>query len=550
MSRRRTGCGLRTCDRCRTACPTGALVEPGVLDARRCLAWLVQTPGTFPEEYRRALGGRIYGCDECQQVCPINRLADRRHRHRPPRPTPVTAVDLARPAGGLRQRSAGQPTAAGTSRPVTPGIFAAMPWSPSATSAIGGRPGRPCRCLRHWMGADDAMLAEHARWAASPSASTRTGLRPVGRSMTHLLGDQRLPTEGGGDPGVPVGAVAATRSRARSWCSPPTPTPTPRHSTGPRPSGASASSASRTACWRPTPRPGPPHPPDGRTGVGAELVVIDPAFPLGVIGPPSRPALRAVAPRCRGRHPRSDLPAPDRFWPMCSGTADWSSRPVATRPPRAARALPSGGLPPVVEIPPGVDLTRFVPLDADEREPARSGLGLPVDGPLLVSVSRLVPAQGHGRAHRCRRPSGRRLPRADGGHRRPGPGLRTPGRPDRRAGRPGAPARRSLRRATSRAWSARPTSSSCCAATGGSGSSRRDSASSSSRPRQPGFPRWRGPPAAPARPSRTDGPAWWSRRPTDVGAVSAGHGPSAGRSGLRAQRWGGIPATGRGILRL
>ena len=71
-----SGCG--SCARCMTACPTGALVSPGVVDARRCLAWLVQAPGSFPEEYREALGDRIYGCDECQSVCPINRLAERR----------------------------------------------------------------------------------------------------------------------------------------------------------------------------------------------------------------------------------------------------------------------------------------------------------------------------------------------------------------------------------------------------------------------------------------------------------------------------------------
>jgi epoxyqueuosine reductase len=72
-----SGCG--SCTRCIGACPTGALVAPGVLDARRCLAWLVQAPGSIPEEFRVALGDRLYGCDECQQACPINRMVDRRH---------------------------------------------------------------------------------------------------------------------------------------------------------------------------------------------------------------------------------------------------------------------------------------------------------------------------------------------------------------------------------------------------------------------------------------------------------------------------------------
>jgi epoxyqueuosine reductase len=69
------GCG--PCSRCLGSCPTGALVAPGVLDARRCLAWLLQAPGVFPIEYRAALSGRIYGCDDCQDVCPANRLAAR-----------------------------------------------------------------------------------------------------------------------------------------------------------------------------------------------------------------------------------------------------------------------------------------------------------------------------------------------------------------------------------------------------------------------------------------------------------------------------------------
>jgi epoxyqueuosine reductase len=69
------GCG--GCVRCLEACPTGAIVAPGVVDAGRCLAWLVQAPGPFPVEHRTALGDRLYGCDHCQEVCPPNRRHDR-----------------------------------------------------------------------------------------------------------------------------------------------------------------------------------------------------------------------------------------------------------------------------------------------------------------------------------------------------------------------------------------------------------------------------------------------------------------------------------------
>lgn len=62
------------CRRCLDGCPTGAIVAPGVVDARKCLAWLVQADGDFPLEFREALGDRIYGCDDCQEVCPPNRL--------------------------------------------------------------------------------------------------------------------------------------------------------------------------------------------------------------------------------------------------------------------------------------------------------------------------------------------------------------------------------------------------------------------------------------------------------------------------------------------
>lgn len=64
-------CG--SCAACLPACPTGALVAPGVLDARTCLAYWLQTSGVIPLNLRRPLGDRIYGCDDCLEACPPGR---------------------------------------------------------------------------------------------------------------------------------------------------------------------------------------------------------------------------------------------------------------------------------------------------------------------------------------------------------------------------------------------------------------------------------------------------------------------------------------------
>lgn len=68
------------CDKCKaciTSCPTQAIVDEKVVDARRCISYLtIEFDGVIPEEFRKPMGNRIYGCDDCQLVCPWNRYAD------------------------------------------------------------------------------------------------------------------------------------------------------------------------------------------------------------------------------------------------------------------------------------------------------------------------------------------------------------------------------------------------------------------------------------------------------------------------------------------
>ncbi len=129
----------------------------------------------------------------------------------------------------------------------------------------------------------------------------------------------------------------------------------------------------------------------GRFGAG--LVVVDPVFPLGLLGPrldlPYAVLLHGAEVAVPGRLPvsRQLVGHVIRHSVLAISAGGYPAV-------EATRALRRGGMPPVVEIPPGVDLRRFHPLTPAERAEARADLGLPADGPLVVSVSRLVPRKG------------------------------------------------------------------------------------------------------------------------------------------------------------
>ncbi len=154
------GCG--SCRRCLDACPTGAIIAPGVIDAGRCLAWIIQKPGVMDRRWRVAIGDRIYGCDDCQTVCPPTVRFASTHRAPQVEIEPwVSLIDLLGATDDEIIRRWGRWYISDRDpRWVRRNALVAL-----------GNVGRADnfdvrRCLAQYLAADDAMLRGHAVWAA------------------------------------------------------------------------------------------------------------------------------------------------------------------------------------------------------------------------------------------------------------------------------------------------------------------------------------------------------------------------------------------------
>lgn len=102
-------CG--NCRKCIDACPTGAITAPYQLDARRCISYLtIEHRGAIPEEFREAIGDRVFGCDACLEVCPWNRWAQKTREARfEPRALPDLAETLEWDEATFLERFQGSP---------------------------------------------------------------------------------------------------------------------------------------------------------------------------------------------------------------------------------------------------------------------------------------------------------------------------------------------------------------------------------------------------------------------------------------------------------
>lgn len=149
------------CRRCLDACPTNAITAPFHLDARRCISYLtIELKGPIPEEFRPAIGLRIYGCDDCLAVCPWNRFAREGALMRPHYRKDLAAPDLVELLSlneeKFKQRFAGTPILRTKRRGFLRNVCVALGNS-------GDKEALPA--LERAVGDSEPLIAEHARWA-------------------------------------------------------------------------------------------------------------------------------------------------------------------------------------------------------------------------------------------------------------------------------------------------------------------------------------------------------------------------------------------------
>ena len=152
-------CG--SCTRCITACPTAAITAPFQLDARRCISYLtIELKGAIPVELRPAIGSRIFGCDDCLQVCPWNRFAREgqmmKAHARPELGQPDLLELLSLDDAGFRRRFAGTPMLRAKRRGLLRNVCVAL-------GNIGDEKALPA--LQKVATGQEPLIAEHAAWA-------------------------------------------------------------------------------------------------------------------------------------------------------------------------------------------------------------------------------------------------------------------------------------------------------------------------------------------------------------------------------------------------
>ena len=151
-------CG--SCSRCIEVCPTRAIVAPYVLDARLCISYLtIELRASIPRELRSMIGNRIFGCDDCQDVCPWNRFAFAGDPHFTPQPEVLSATlreYLRMTASEFKKRFAGTNVLRTKHRGFIRNCLIA------AGNAV--RPDLRPDIVRH-LASDDPMIREHAVWA-------------------------------------------------------------------------------------------------------------------------------------------------------------------------------------------------------------------------------------------------------------------------------------------------------------------------------------------------------------------------------------------------